>query len=115
MNERPEVHPDTDVKNVIVEISEKLLGVTAVVENHKIVGIITDGDLRRMLTKEESITGLTAKDIMTANPKRINNDAMAVEAMELMDKHGITQILAEENGRYCGVVHIHNLTKEGII
>jgi|TARA_R110002072_G_scaffold131586_5_gene271418 arabinose-5-phosphate isomerase len=115
LNERPEVHPDTDVKNVIVEISEKLLGVTAVVENHKIVGIITDGDLRRMLTKEESITGLTAKDIMTANPKRINNDAMAVEAMELMDKHGITQILAEENGRYCGVVHIHNLTKEGII
>ncbi len=115
LNERPEVHPDTDVKNVIVEISEKLLGVTAVVENHKIVGIITDGDLRRMLTKEESITGLTAKNIMTANPKRINNDAMAVEAMELMDKHGITQILAEENGRYCGVVHIHNLTKEGII
>jgi len=115
LNERPQVTPDTDVKKVIVEISEKLLGVTAVVENDKIVGIITDGDLRRMLTKEDSIAGLTAKDIMTANPKRIDNDAMAVEAMELMDKNGITQILAEENGKYCGVVHIHNLTKEGII
>ncbi len=115
LNERPQVTPDTDVKKVIVEISEKLLGVTAVVENDTIVGIITDGDLRRMLTKEDSIAGLTAKDIMTANPKRIDNDAMAVEAMEIMDKNGITQILAEENGKYCGVVHIHNLTKEGII
>ncbi|QIE60947.1 KpsF/GutQ family sugar-phosphate isomerase [Rasiella rasia] len=115
LNECPQVHPDTDVKKVIIEISEKLLGVTAVVEDQKIVGIITDGDLRRMLTKEDSIKGLTARDIMSANPKRINNDAMAVEAMEIMDKHGITQILAEENGVYCGVVHIHNLTKEGII
>ncbi len=115
LNAQPQVTPDTDVKNVIVEISEKLLGVTAVVENDKIVGIITDGDLRRMLTKEDSIKGLTAKDIMTANPKKIDNDAMAVEAMEIMDKNGITQILAEENGKYCGVVHIHNLTKEGII
>ncbi|RDK84838.1 KpsF/GutQ family sugar-phosphate isomerase [Marinirhabdus gelatinilytica] len=115
LNSKPQVTPDTDVRKVIVEISEKLLGVTAVVENNKIVGIITDGDLRRMLTREENIKGLTAKDIMTANPKKIHNDAMAVEAMELMDKNGITQILAEENGVYCGVVHIHNLTKEGII
>lgn len=115
LNEKPQVHPDTDVKNVIVEISEKLLGVTAVVENDKIVGIITDGDLRRMLTKVDNFTGLTAKDIMSENPKKINNDAMAIEAMEIMDTFGITQILAEENGRYCGVVHIHNLTKEGII
>ena len=98
-----------------MEISEKMLGVTAVVKDDKIVGIITDGDLRRMLTKVENFKGLTAKDIMTKNPKKINNDAMAIEAMELMDKHGITQILAEKNGKYCGVVHIHNLTKEGII
>lgn len=115
LNERPQVTPNTDVKKVIVEISEKLLGVTAVVENDKIVGIITDGDLRRMLTKVDNIAGLTAKDIMSGNPKVISNDAMAVEAMEIMDTHGITQILAEENGIYCGVVHIHNLTKEGII
>lgn len=115
LNEQPMVHPDTDVKKVIVEISEKMLGVTAVVEDNKIVGIITDGDLRRMLTRVDSFKGLTARDIMTVNPKMINNDAMAIEAMELMDTHGITQILAEDNGLYCGVVHIHNLTKEGII
>ncbi|MDP2688219.1 MAG: KpsF/GutQ family sugar-phosphate isomerase [Aequorivita sp.] len=115
LNAKPQVSPDTDVKKVIVEISEKMLGVTAVVENDEIVGIITDGDLRRMLTRTDSFAGLTAKDIMTSNPKRIANDAMAVEAMEMMDTFGITQILAEENGKYSGVVHIHNLTKEGII
>ncbi|PHR14700.1 MAG: D-arabinose 5-phosphate isomerase [Aequorivita sp.] len=115
LNEKPQVSPDTDVKKVIVEISEKMLGVTAVVENDEIIGIITDGDLRRMLTKTDSFAGLTAKDIMTQNPKKIANNAMAVEAMEMMDKYGITQILAEEKGKYSGVVHIHNLTKEGII
>lgn len=115
LNQLPQVAPNTDVKEVIVEISEKMLGVTAVVEDNKIVGIITDGDLRRMLTKTDNFAGLTAKDIMTHNPKKIANNAMAVEAMEMMDKYGITQILAEENGKYCGVVHIHNLTKEGII
>lgn len=114
-NQKPQVAPNTNVKGVIVEISEKLLGVTAVVDNNKIVGIITDGDLRRMLTKVDNIAGLTAKDIMSQNPKTIDNDAMAVEAMELMDRHGITQILAEENGLYAGVVHIHNLSREGII
>ncbi|OAD91878.1 D-arabinose 5-phosphate isomerase [Aequorivita soesokkakensis] len=115
LNEKPQVSPDTDVKKVIVEISEKMLGVTAVVENDEIVGIITDGDLRRMLTRTDSFAGLTAKDIMTKNPKKIANNAMAVEAMEMMDNYGITQILAEDKGKYSGVVHIHNLTKEGII
>ncbi|WP_271392918.1 KpsF/GutQ family sugar-phosphate isomerase [Aequorivita sinensis] len=115
LNEKPQVAPDTDVKQVIVEISEKMLGVTAVIENDKIVGIITDGDLRRMLTKADTFAGLTAKDIMTNNPKVINNNAMAVEAMEMMEKFGITQIIAEEDGKYSGIVHIHNLTKEGII
>lgn len=115
LNERPQVAPDTTIKQVIVEISEKLLGVTAVVENDQVVGIITDGDLRRMLTKVDNIAGLTARDIMTQNPKLIDEDAMAIEAMELMDNHGITQILVEKDGRYAGVVHIHNLSKEGII
>ena len=113
--EKPQVAPDTDVKQVIVEISEKMLGVTAVIENDKIVGIITDGDLRRMLTKADTFAGLTAKDIMTNKPKVIDNNAMAVEAMEMMEKFGITQIIAEEDGKYSGIVHIHNLTKEGII
>ncbi|GEQ86783.1 D-arabinose 5-phosphate isomerase [Patiriisocius marinistellae] len=115
LNEKPQVSPDTDIKNVILEISKKMLGVTAVIENDKIVGIITDGDLRRMLATTDSFVGLTAKDIMSKNPKTIDNDAMAVQAMEVMDTNGITQVLAQKNGKYTGVVHIHNLTKEGII
>lgn len=115
LNEMPQVSLDTSIKDVIVEISEKMMGVTAVIENEKIIGIITDGDLRRMLTKVDNITRLTAKDIMTHSPKIIDDNAMAVEALEMMDKHGITQILAEKKGKYSGVVHIHNLSKEGII
>ena len=115
LNKKPVVGPDTDIKSVIVEISENMLGVTAVVENNKIIGIITDGDLRRMLVKADSFHGLTAKDIMSKNPKTISNNAMAVEAFEIMDKHSITQLIAEDDGVYCGIVHIHNLTNEGII
>lgn len=115
LNEKPQVHPDTELKDVIVEISEKMLGVAAVIENGTIIGIITDGDLRRMLSKMENLKGITAKDIMTKNPKKIENDAMAVEAIKTMDDFGITQLLAEKNGKYAGIVHIHNLTKEGII
>lgn len=115
VNKKPQVQPDTDLKKVIIEISESLLGVTAVVNNNKIVGIITDGDLRRMLTKTDVFTGLTAKDIMSSHPKTINEDAMAVDAMELMETHGISQLLVENNGNYAGVVHLHNLIKEGII
>lgn len=114
-NEKPAVSPDSTIKEVIVEISEKMLGVTAVVENQKILGIITDGDLRRMLTKTDNIGNLKAKDIMTQNPKRIEADAMAVKAMEVMNSHGISQLLVEEKGNYKGVIHIHNLIKEGII
>lgn len=115
VNEKPRVALDTNVKQVIVEITEKMLGVTAVVENNKIVGIITDGDLRRMLTKSDSFTHLTAKDIMSSNPKRIDEDAMAVDAMEVMETYGISQLLVEKNGEYAGVVHVHDLIKEGII
>lgn len=115
LNEKPQVHPDTNIRDVIVEISEKMLGVTAVIENEEIIGIITDGDLRRMLTRTEDFQKLTAKDIMTKNPKIIENKAMAVEAIKMMDEYGITQVLAHEKGKYKGVVHIHNLTKEGII
>jgi len=92
-----------------------MLGVTAVVENNKIVGIITDGDLRRMLTKVDNFSGLKAKDIMSSNPKSIAEDAMAVDAMEIMEKHGISQLLVNNNGDYAGVVHLHDLIKEGII
>lgn len=115
VNEKPSVFLDTNVKEVIVEISEKRLGVTAVVEDDKVIGIITDGDLRRMLTKNDNFIHLTAKDIMSFNPKRIDENAMAVDAMELMESNGISQLLVEQNGKYAGVVHIHDLIKEGII
>ncbi|MFD2823354.1 SIS domain-containing protein [Lacinutrix iliipiscaria] len=115
VNEKPMVTPNTSIKEVIVEITEKMLGVTAVVEDRKIVGIITDGDLRRMLTKVDDFSKLTAKDIMSNNPKRIDVNAMAVDAMEVLETYGISQLLAEDNGNYAGVVHLHDLIKEGII
>jgi arabinose-5-phosphate isomerase len=115
VNEKPKVLGDTNIKNVIVEITEKRLGVTAVLENEKIIGIITDGDLRRMLAKTDDFSKLTAKDIMSANPKRINADAMAIVAMEVMETNEISQLLVEDNGNYAGVVHLHDLIKEGII
>lgn len=115
INQKPKVVPNASIKDVIVEISEKLLGVTAVVENDSIIGVITDGDLRRMLSKTDNFAALTAKDIMSKNPKRISPDAMAVDAKEIMEDFGITQLLVEDNGKYDGVIHLHDLVKEGII
>jgi arabinose-5-phosphate isomerase len=115
LNLKPMVSPGSDVKKVIVEISEKMLGVTAVIENTYIIGIITDGDIRRMLNRYDNINGLKARDIMSANPKKIDAQAMAVDALEQMEKNGISQLLVEENGAYAGVIHLHNLIKEGII
>ncbi|GAA4274429.1 KpsF/GutQ family sugar-phosphate isomerase [Aquimarina gracilis] len=114
-NEKPEVSPSSDINEVIVEMTEKRLGTTAVTNNGSIIGIITDGDLRRMLTTNTSFEGLTAKDIMSSNPKCINNDAMAVDALEILEENSISQILAEENGKYVGIVHIHDLMREGIL
>jgi arabinose-5-phosphate isomerase len=114
-NQKPQVGIEASLKEVIVEITEKMLGVTAVVENDKIVGIITDGDLRRMLSKSDDLTALKAKDIMSNNPRRILEDAMAVDAKEVMEEFGISQLLVEHDGKYCGVVHLHDLIKEGII
>ncbi len=115
LNAQPQVRPNTPMKEVIVEISKNMLGVTAVIDGGKIVGIITDGDLRRMLTKVDSMAGLSANDIMSKNPKLIDNNAMAVEASAMMEANGITQIIAHTDGIYKGIVHIHNLTKEGIL
>lgn len=114
-NQRPQVEMDTDVKKVIVEISEKMLGVSAVIKNDEIVGIVTDGDVRRMLNKYDNINGLTAKDIMTLNPKTIETDVLAIKALELMQEKGISQVLAVEGKKYIGVVHLHNLINEGIL
>ncbi|HEA20592.1 hypothetical protein LCGC14_1534490 [marine sediment metagenome] len=114
-NQKPDVQSDTPVKKVIVEISEKMLGVTAVTENDEIIGIITDGDIRRMLNRYDNISGLTARDIMTSNPKTISVDQLAIEALKLMQNKGISQLLGVEGKKYSGVVHLHNLINEGII
>jgi len=114
-NEKPQVSPESNINSVIVEMTEKRLGATAVTDNGHILGIITDGDLRRMLTTNTSFDGLTAKDIMSPNPKRINNDAMAVDALEKLEEYAITQLLAEEDGKYAGFLHIHDLMREGIL
>ena len=114
-NEKPNVGLKSNIKDVIIEISEKRLGVSAVIEQNKIKGIITDGDLRRMLAKTENFTNLSAIDIMTKNPKSIDINAMAVDAMQLMEKHQITQRLVTDNEMYAGVIHLHDLMKEGIL
>ena len=113
-NEKPQVSPDTPIKDVIIEISKKRLGTAAVVEKETIVGIITDGDLRRMLQANNDISSLTAKDIMSTSPKTIQPEAMAAQAFELMESNNITQLLVEEEQKYKGVVHLHDLLKEGI-
>ncbi len=113
-NELPIVAPATPIKDVIIEISKKRLGTTAVIENNKIVGIITDGDLRRMLKDNTDISALLAKDIMGKKPKTISVDAMAIQALETMENNNITQILVEDGTKYVGVVHLHDLLKEGI-
>ena len=115
-NQVPHVSENDSIAKVIVEISEKRLGVTAVVDaKNTIVGIITDGDIRRMLSKTTKIDSFTAKDIMGKKPKTISSDAMAVEALERLENNNISQILVTDNAnKYIGVVHLHDLIKEGI-
>ncbi len=111
----PKVTATDSIAKVIVEISEKRLGVTAVLDTHKIVGIITDGDIRRMLANTTNISEYTAKDIMGTNPKTIDSEAMAIDALNTMENNSITQILVIDHTKnYIGVVHLHDLIKEGI-
>ncbi|WP_369049187.1 SIS domain-containing protein [Tenacibaculum sp. UWU-22] len=115
-NEKPQVLPTDKITKVIIEISEKRLGVTAVIDAEgKIAGIITDGDIRRMLSKTTEINSLTAQDVMSTNPKTINVHAMAVDALQTLESNDITQILVvDDDKNYVGVVHFHDLIKEGI-
>ncbi|GGG49167.1 D-arabinose 5-phosphate isomerase [Croceivirga lutea] len=113
-NQKPAVEASTSVKQAIVEISEKMLGVTAVTKDNKVVGIITDGDIRRMLNKHDNIKNLTAEDIMTKNPKTISSDILAIKAMEHLRSFGISQLLVLDGEEYKGVIHIHNLINEGL-
>ena len=107
---------DQSLKEVIVEITKKRLGATAVVDNQKnLHGIITDGDLRRMLEKDHVSGNTRAKDIMSSQPKTIDPDELAVNALDIMRKHEISQIVVTREGKYLGMVHLHDLLKEGFI
>lgn len=112
---RPIVSPETNIKKVIFEISEKRLGVTAVIENEKVIGIITDGDIRRMLNERDSFADLSAKDIMTKNPKMIQYNDMVIEAFNILEDFAITQLVVVENDTYKGILHLHDILKEGIV
>ena len=114
-NEVPQVNPQAKLNDIIYEISSKRLGMTAVVDNGQIAGIITDGDLRRMLEKNPNPQSVTAADIMSKNPKTVEKDELAVQALEIMRNYNITSVLVTDNGKYAGVVHLHDLLKDGII
>jgi arabinose-5-phosphate isomerase len=115
-NEQPKVKADTVLKDVILEISKKRLGITAVVtDTDELLGVITDGDLRRMLEKSTAIDSIKASEIMTIHPKTIEADELAIDAMEQMRNNNITQLLVTKGKQYAGVIHLHDLLKEGLI
>ena len=114
-NEIPKVTPNTSAKDVIVEITNKRLGLTAVIDNNDIIGVITDGDIRRILSNCDNFLDLKAKDFMSSNPKTLESSSMAVEAKNIMEANEISQLLVTTDGIYSGVIHIHDLNKEGII
>ena len=115
-NESPKVRENASIKEVIVEISARRLGVTAVINSKdELSGVITDGDLRRMLEKEGAFESLKAKDIMTLGPKTIESDELAVEALDMMRRYDITQLVVTKDKKYMGIIHLHDLIREGLI
>ena len=111
----PKVDPNSSMSEVIIEISHKRLGATAVIKNKRVEGIITDGDLRRMLEKNESYLHLLAKDIMNSNPKRVDIQNMAFDALQIIEKNNITQLIVMDQDEYVGILHLHDILKEGIV
>ena len=112
----PKVAINTSIINTIVEISAKRFGATAVIDNdNKVVGIITDGDIRRMLSKNINFENLIASDIMNNKPKIIDYNSMAIDALEIMENHNISQLVVVKGNSYVGIIHIHELLKEGIL
>lgn len=114
---KPQVEPGTPLKDVIVEISNKRMGAAVVVnKEEQVKGMITDGDIRRLLEKTTNLEHVTAADIMNREPKTVLSGVMATEALELMRQHDITQIIIiNENQTYCGIIHLHDLLQEGLI
>jgi arabinose-5-phosphate isomerase len=114
-NEKPEVGMDDSLAQVIIEMTKKRLGAAIVTDNDKLMGIITDGDLRRMLLKHPDIEHVKAKEIMTPNPKTINEDDLVADALHKMRHNSITQLPVLKDGRYVGVIHLHDILKEGVL
>lgn len=113
-NERPEVGPDDNLTRVIIEMTHKRLGATVVCSSDAILGIITDGDLRRMLMNTTDIEHVKASQIMTTNPKTIDETALVVDALHKMRENSITQLPVVSDGKYLGIIHLHDILKEGI-
>ena len=113
-NNIPIVKPNSSISSVIVEIGEKLVGATAVIDQDKICGIITDGDIRRVLSKTSDLSSITAKDIMNPKPKQIESNMLASEALNIMQKNNISQLLVVKKGKFIGIVHLHNILSEGL-
>ncbi len=114
-NQKPEVNLNTKITEVILTISSNRLGATAVIDDGILVGIITDGDLRRMMQENQHFDKLIAKDIMKLNPKTVEKDTMAVEALQLMKEYNISQLIVVDNNKFLGFVHLHDLLREGIL
>ena len=116
LNEQPAVQENSSLNEVILEMTKKRLGLTAVLNEHQqLTGVITDGDLRRMLEKGLPMEGINAKAIMSIQPKTIEAEALAVDALDKMRKNNITSLLVAENDRYTGVIHLHDLIREGLL
>ena len=114
-NAKPEILPDAAVKDVIIAISKNRLGAVVVVDGSEILGVITDGDIRRMLENYSDLTNLSARDIMNSNPKIIDKDTLAATAFELIREYNITQIIVTDAKAYFGIVHLHDLIHEGLL
>ena len=115
-NERPAVRPDASLRDTVLEMTSKMLGCTVVMDNDKILGIVCDGDLRRMMKKHKNLDNLTADDIMSPNPKTISANEYAIKALNIMRANSITQlIVVDDEGKYISVLHIHDILREGII
>jgi len=114
-NALPSVNQNALIPEVIIEISSKRLGATAVLENNELVGVITDGDLRRMIEKHNDFRQLKACDVMTKHPLTVNQDELVVAALELMRKNNITQLPVVSENKYVGVIHLHDILREGIL
>ncbi|KPE50798.1 SIS domain-containing protein [Chryseobacterium indologenes] len=113
-SQKPQVSEDSSIRDVIISISASSHGITVVTDDEKIIGVITDGDLRRMLMKEGDIAKVQAKDIMSGYPKTIEKDALAKEAMKILKENNIGQLVVTENGKYFGIIDLHKLLDEGI-